>query len=49
MIPDEQNSPASKPDVDEHGADSRQRRERLGFAMAMALLWSLGLWFFLTH
>jgi len=49
MTPDEQNNPASKPDVDEHGADSRQRRERLGFAMAMALLWSLGLWFFLTH
>jgi len=35
--------------VRERKADSGQVRERLAFAMAMVMLWSLGIWFVLTH
>lgn len=49
MESDEQNNTASKRKVRERWAESGQTRERLAFTSALVLLWSLGLWFVLTH
>ncbi len=45
MSLNEQNNPASKRNERERRADSGQASERLAFAMAMVLLWVLGLSF----
>jgi len=48
VAPEEQNKMSQKRKVRERKADSGQVRERLAFSMAMVMLWSLGLWLFLT-
>tara|TARA_R100000655_G_scaffold108428_2_gene160356 strand:- start:449 stop:598 length:150 start_codon:yes stop_codon:yes gene_type:complete len=49
MASSEHNNPSRKRNERERKADSGQASERLAFAMALALLWLLGLWFVLTH
>jgi len=49
MASDEQNKPAPKRRLRERRADGGQMRERFAFGLAMATLWTLGIWFILTH